>query len=132
MADTKQIARRIFSETLASLDIPLAMERRVLCSGSVIGVDDWSCDLAKFSDVKVIALGKAAHAMLSGFAQLFPDLRFTGVTSAPTSPENPIPGISYFVGGHPLPNEQSFLAAEAALSMLHASTQNSLVAFLLS
>ena len=34
MTDAKQIARRIFQETLASIDIPLAMERRVLCSGS--------------------------------------------------------------------------------------------------
>src|SRR6267142_6113846 len=118
MADAKQIARRIFQETLASIDIPLAMERRVLGSGSVICVDDWSCDLAKFSDVKVIALGKAAHAMLHGLAQLFSNLRFSGVASAPTPPENPVPGISYFVGGHPLPNEQSFLAAEAALTQL--------------
>jgi glycerate 2-kinase len=132
MADSKQVARRIFHETLASIDIPLAMERRVLCSGSMLSVDDWSCDLRAFSDVKVIAIGKAAHAMLSGFAQLFPDLRFTGVASTPTRPTNPVPGISYFVGGHPLPNELSFLAAEAALSLLHTCRQNSLVVFLLS
>jgi len=132
MADAKQIARRIFQETLASIDIPLAMERRVLCSGSVICVDDWSCDLAKFSDVKVIALGKAAHAMLHGLAQLFSNLRFSGVASAPTPPENPVPGISYFVGGHPLPNEQSFLAAEAALTLLQTCARNSFVVFLLS
>jgi len=79
MADPKQIALRIFHETLANLDIPLAMERRVDCSGSRISVDDWSCDLRNFAEIKVVALGKAAHAMLTGFAQLFPDVRFTGV-----------------------------------------------------
>ena len=76
MADPKQIALRIFHETLANLDIPLAMERRVDCSGSRISVDDWSCDLRNFAEIKVVALGKAAHAMLTGFAQLFPDVRF--------------------------------------------------------
>src|SRR5215475_9628485 len=132
MMDGKQVARRIFHETLASIDIPLAMERRVRCIGTAISVDDWSCDLSNFTDVRVVALGKATHAMLRGFSQLFPEIRLGGVAAAPTSPENPVPGISYFVGGHPLPTEQSFLAAQAALSLLQSCTQKSLVVFLLS
>src|SRR5262249_55244456 len=117
MADAKQIARRIFHETLASIDIPAAIERRVLRSGHSICVDDWSCDLRSLSEVKVIAVGKATHAMLRGFARLFPDFRSNGVASAPIPPENPIPGVTYFVGGHPLPNEESLLAAQTALSI---------------
>jgi glycerate 2-kinase len=132
MADPKQIALRILHETLASIDIPLAMERRVDCSGSRISVDDWSCDLKKFNDIRVVALGKAAHAMLAGLAQLLPDLRFTGIASAPTAPADPLPGISYFRGSHPIPNEQSLLAAQAALDLLRTCTQKSLVVFLLS
>ncbi len=132
MADPKQIALRIFHETIANIDIPVAMERRIDCSGSRISVDDWSCDLKNFADVKVVALGKAAHAMLSGFAQLFPKLHFTGVASAPTPPADPLPGISYFLGGHPIPNEQSLLAAQAALELLRDCTKKSLVIFLLS
>src|SRR5882672_9924328 len=114
MADPKQIARRIFHQTLASIDIPLAMERRIVRSGSHLQIDDWSCDLSKYSDIRVVALGKAAHAMLRGLSELFPGVKFTGVASAPTPPESPIQNISYFVGGHPLPNEQSFLSAQAA------------------
>lgn len=132
MENPKHIALRIFHETLANIDIPLAFERRIVRSGSRISIDDWSCDLRHFSDIKVVALGKAAHAMLNGFAQLFPDLHFTGVASAPTPPAAPLPGISHFLGGHPVPNEQSLLAAQAALDLLHACTQNSLVIFLLS
>jgi len=70
--------------------------------------------------------------MLKGFRQLFPDLRFTGVASAPTPPAEPVSGISYFTGGHPLPNEDSLLAAGAALELLRGSTEHSLVLFLLS
>jgi len=132
MADPKQIARQIFQKTLASIDIPLAMERRAVRSGNQFQVDDWSCDLRKITDVRVVALGKAANAMLSGFAQLFPDLPFRGVASAPTPPECPLPNVAYFVGGHPLPNEASFEAARAALSFLHGCTEKTLVVSLLS
>lgn len=132
MVDAKQIALRIFRETLSNIDIPLAFERRVSRSGNRIVVDDWSCDLSKFADMKLVALGKATHAMLQGFAQLFPEFRFTGVASAPTPPTDALPGISYFTGGHPLPSEQSFLAGKAALELLQGCTKNSLVIFLLS
>ena len=100
MTDASQIARRIFHETLASIDIPRAMERRINRVGQRICVDDWSCDLTRISGVKVVALGKAAHAMLSGFVRLFPDLAITGVDAVPTSSPDPVPGIAYFLGGH--------------------------------
>jgi hydroxypyruvate reductase len=132
MADPKQIARKIFHETLSSIDIPFAFERRVARAGTRICVDDWSCDLRSLSDVRVVALGKAAHAMLHGFVGLFPELKLAGVASAPTPPKQAIPGIKYFVGGHPLPNEDSFLSAQAALDLLRTSTRDTLVIFLLS
>src|SRR5436190_2100126 len=132
MPDPKQIARRIFRETLASIDIPRAMERRINRVGQRICVDDWSCDLARISGVKVVALGKAAHAMLSGFVQFFPDLAVTGVAAVPTSSPDPFPGIAYFLGGHPLPNEDSIRSAQAALALVKTASQNSLVVFLIS
>jgi len=132
MPDPKQIARRIFHETLASIDIHLAMERRISRVGQRICVDEWSCDLARISGVKVVALGKAAHAMLSGFVQLFSDLAVTGVAAVPTASPDPVPGIAYFLGGHPLPNEDSIRAAQAALTLLQTASQNSLVVFLIS
>lgn len=132
MSDLKQTARRIFHEALASIDIPLAMERRIARVGTHVCVDDWTCDLATISDVKVVALGKAAHAMLSGFIQLFPEPAFTGVAATPTPSPHPIPGITYFLAGHPLPNEQSIRAAGASLDLLRSTSQNPLVVFLVS
>ncbi len=132
MPDPKQIARRIFHETLDSIDIHLAMERRINRVGQRICVDDWFCDLTTISDVKVIALGKAAHAMLSGFVQLFPDLAVTGVAAVPTASPDPVPRIAYFLGGHPLPNEDSIRAAQAALTLLKTASRNSLAVFLIS
>ena len=132
MNDSKQAARRIFLQTLASIDIPLTMERRISRSGNCFVVDDRSYDLAKFSEIKIAALGKATHSMLAGFAQLFDDRPFSGVAVAPTPPENPVHGITYFLGGHPLPNEDSFRAAQSALELLQKTSPATLVVFLIS
>ncbi|GAC1636336.1 MAG: glycerate kinase [Candidatus Acidiferrum sp.] len=132
MDDSRQIARRIFSQTLASIDIPRVFQRRITRTGNCFLVDDCSYDLSQYSEIKVVALGKAAHAMLRGFAQLFGDCSFSGIAVAPTVPTDPIPGISYFVGGHPLPNGQSFGAAHAALELLKNTSASSLVVFLVS
>src|SRR5262249_22012656 len=66
------------------------------------------------------------------FIELFPEVKFAGVASAPAPPAQAIPGIKHFLGGHPLPNEDSVLSAQAALSLLQTTTKESLVIFLLS
>ena len=42
MADLKQLARRIFHETLAAIDIPLAMQRKLVREGSLLRCGDAS------------------------------------------------------------------------------------------
>jgi glycerate 2-kinase len=133
MHDLKQLARRIFSETLASIDISLVMERALQRSGTLLQCDDFVFDLRHLDDVLVIAVGKAAHAMLNALARILsPDTRFRGIASAPTASPAPLPGVSYFVGGHPLPNEASCQAARAILSELNRCSEKTLVIFLLS
>src|SRR6266436_6364413 len=81
----------------------------------------------------VVAIGKAAHAMLEGLRSTLPgDLSFDGVASAPTAPSRPLPVIKYFVGGHPIPNAESWNSAEAILSLLAECDESTLVFFLLS
>ena len=133
MADLKQIARLIFHETLAAIDIPAAMQRKLPVEGSILRYGDTAIDLRSFSKLRTVAIGKAAHAMLQGLRALLPqDVRFEGVASAPTSPDRPLPGVRYFVGGHPIPNAESWAAAEAALTLLKRCDEATLVFFLLS
>jgi glycerate 2-kinase len=134
MADLKQLARQIFLETLAAIDIPAAMQRKLWREGGVLHCgDEIVVDLRAFERVCLIAIGKAAHAMVEGLVPVIPDnLKLEGVVSAPTSPRNVLPGIDYFVGGHPIPNLESWKAAEAILAMLRTCGQRSLVFFLLS
>jgi hydroxypyruvate reductase len=134
MADLKQLARQIFLETLAAIDIPAAMQRKLWRDGGVLHCgDEIVVDLRAFERVCVIAIGKAAHAMAEGLVPVIPDnLKLQGVVSAPTAPRNVLPCIDYFVGGHPIPNLESWKAAQAILALLRTCDQRSLVFFLLS
>ena len=59
-------------------------------------------DLSRTGMFRVIAIGKAAHAMVDGLAAIFPSgCKMDGVVSAPTRPANALPGLQYFVSGHP-------------------------------
>lgn len=131
----KQLARRIFHDTLAAIDIPRAMQRRVYCEHSWLlrCHDEFAVDTRQFSTFRVVAIGKAAHAMLDGLRLCLPaSISFSGVVSSPTPPTHPHPNIQYFVGGHPIPNEDSWRAAEAILKMLAGADERTLVFFLLS
>src|ERR1700722_1895925 len=114
MAELKQLARQIFHETLAAIDIPAAMRRKLWRDGTVLHCgDELVMELSGYSRVSVIAIGKAAHAMVEGLAPVvagFCDgagMKFGGIVTAPTEPAEAIEGLLYFVGGDPIPNEAS-------------------------
>jgi glycerate 2-kinase len=134
MADLKKLARQIFLETLAAIDIRAAMQRKLWRDGSLLHCgDELVLDLRAFERICVIAIGKAAHAMVEGLVPILPDnLRLKGVVSAPTPPATVARGMEYFVGGHPIPNVESWKAAQAILALLQTCDQRTLVFFLLS
>src|SRR3989442_12479872 len=119
MPELKQIARRIFHETLAAIDIPAAMQRklrryrtRVVCGGA-------TTDLGEFDKLRVVAIGKAAPAMVEGLALvLAPFVRFEGVVSAPTPARKPVAGMKYFFSRHPAPHAQGRKEAGRNTSLL--------------
>jgi glycerate 2-kinase len=131
MTHGKQLAREIFGDTLASLDIQRVMELKLTLAGSILTLDDAAIDLSVFSSVLVVAIGKAAHTMAAGLRSFLPAIYpFKGVVAAPTKPTAPIPGLQYFVAGHPNPNEDSWRAAEAILSLLRGADERTVVFFL--
>src|SRR5271165_1337276 len=133
MAELKLLARRIFQETISAIDIPEAMQRKLRREGTVLRFENATVDLRAFQNVRVIAIGKAAHAMAEGLESLLGgDFLFTGIVSAPTPPAHEVAGLKYFVGGHPTPDEQSWKAAEAILGLLKECDEKTVVFFLLS
>lgn len=133
MPVTKQTVHEIFRQTLSSIDIPSVMERKLLMDGTRLVLPDAAIDFTRISRFVVVAIGKAAHAMVTGLVSLLPPATsFTGVVAAPTKPVALVPGLEYFVAGHPIPNHDSLRAAAAVLRLLHTCDERTLVFFLLS
>lgn len=133
MIDGKQLARRIFLRTLEALDVASAISRCVSCADHILRCGDVEYDLRSYFDIRVIAVGKAAHGMLEGIAAVIPPgVRLHGIVSAPTAPPHPHSVFHYFESGHPTPNEQSLLAGEAVLNLVRGCTTETLVIVLLS
>lgn len=133
MTHGKQLAREIFRDTLAALDIPRVLQLKLTLADSILTLDDAAIDLSVFSSMFVVGIGKAAHAMVAGLRSFLPDnYQFKGVVAAPTKPDRPVPGLEYFFAGHPNPNEDSWRAAEAILALLRGADERSVVFILLS
>lgn len=133
MKTAKQLAMEIFQSTLAALDIPRVMELKLTFTGDTLQLEKGAVVLSKNEPLFVVAIGKASHALAAGLRSLLPGAyQFKGVVAAPTKPDIAIPGLQYFVAGHPNPNEGSWQAAEATLALLQETHGHSVVFFLLS
>jgi hydroxypyruvate reductase len=133
MADLKQSALRVFKETLAAIDIPAAMQRKLGRAGSQIFVNGLPFDLAAFQRIHAIAIGKASLAMAHGlYESLSPNFRAEGIVVAPTAGSDLPDGFQLIVAGHPVPDKGSFEAGRAILDLLAAVNERTLVFFLLS
>ena len=133
MDSGKQIACRIFQETVTALDIPSVMQRKLTLDRNTLLLENGGVSLPHQAELLVVAIGKAAHPMVAGLRGLLPEqYKFRGVVAAPTPPASPVNGLHYFVAGHPNPNEGSWRAAEAILALLREANEKSVVFFLLS
>jgi hydroxypyruvate reductase len=99
--------------------------------GGVLRVGEDLFDLNSFSRRFVVAIGKAANTMVEALAAKTGEL-FEGIVASSVAPEQQVRGFRYFLGGHPTPNADSVLAADAVLRALHSLDQNALIVFLIS
>ena len=84
MTDLKQLARQIFHETLAGVDIPSTFARKVSRDDSRLSIEDITVELAVYRSIRAVAMGKASVAMARGLVErLAPDVRIEGVLAAP-------------------------------------------------
>src|SRR5690348_880447 len=99
-------------------------------------------DLSDYSQIVLIAFGKASLPMAKALLQSFPPgWKTNGIVVAPVEssaratissrPELP-PEISVAFAGHPTPDEQSFRAGRAILDLLATCDDRTIVFFLLS
>jgi len=129
----KQTAEHVFRHTLAAIDIPAALTRKLDRRGSLICCDGADIDLTGFREIVAIAFGKAAVAMAQGLTEvLTPEFPPDGILVSPVPSLQPLSGWKKFVGGHPLPTVESLAAGRAILERLARCGEQSLVFFLIS
>jgi hydroxypyruvate reductase len=133
MADLKKSALQIFRATLAGIDIPATMQRKLCRAASEIFVNGEPCDLSEYDQIFAVAIGKASQAMAHGLAEMLSsNFRVEGIVVGPTEASNLPVGFRVIVAGHPIPNAGSFTAGRAILDLLARATERTLVFFLLS
>jgi len=132
-------ATGIFTGALAACNIASAFDRRLRFEGNTLhrlipdGSGPATINLACFKRIYVIALGKAAAPMLDTLLDRMPRRKgLRGICCSGQLPKDRNWRFRYFEGGHPLPNEESFAAARAALTLLRKAKKDTLVFFLIS
>lgn len=123
----RRAARSIFDEALRAVDAGAALRAAVRIDGSRLSVCEASFELSAGSRVYSIAVGKAATAMALTLADVLGDQLSEGVIAAPAgnAGQRILSKLwQCFEGGHPLPNEASLAAAEAAFALLDRANQD--------
>jgi glycerate 2-kinase len=115
-------ARNIFHHALRSSSIAAAFDRRFPSA----------FPFAEYERIYAVALGKAALPMLEALRARLPRALEGGVCCGPVLPSNRESGVEYYLGGHPLPNQDSFASAAAALQLLRQMGERDFVFFLIS
>ena len=131
MSAMRSTAREIFFHALAESSIEKAFDRHIEYGRGVLRIGEDLYDLGSYNRVRVVSLGKAAHAMAAALtANVGSGLE--GIVACVADAPVLVPGFRYFRGGHPTPNAESVRAGEAILRMLDALDERSLALHMIS
>ena len=132
-------ASEIFTGAIAACNIASAFDRRIRFEGNTLhrlipdGSGPASINLSDYKKILVIAIGKVAGPMLDTLLDRMPRrMGLRGICCSNQLPKCRNWRFRYFEGGHPVPNEESFAAARAALVMLRKAKKDTLIFFLIS
>jgi hydroxypyruvate reductase len=132
-------ATEIFTGAIKACNVASAFDRRLRVEGNILhrllpdGSGPDEIDLASYKKIIVIAMGKAAVPMLEVLLDRIKRRKgLRGICCSNQLPKKRDWRFRYFEGGHPVPNEDSFAAAHAALGMLKRAKRNTLIFFLIS
>src|SRR5271167_197004 len=124
-------AREMFDHALLECSISHAFSRQVLYDGEHLRIGKDLYDMGSFERVLVVSIGKAGHTMADAFSNIL-GTGLTGVIACPNAPAAQLFGFRYFIGGHPLPNEDSLRAGETILRLVAGASPLTLAVFLIS
>jgi glycerate 2-kinase len=135
LVELRRVAREIFDHALRAVDPRKALRSVVTVDATLLKIGKTVVGTST-RPIYVVAIGKAAPAMAITLADILDHAIAGGVVSGPDCPElHALASGSWrvFAGGHPLPNQESLDAAQAAFDLLRrADEERALVVFLIS
>ena len=129
-AHGKQLARQIFLETMATIDVRNAMLAKLKFEGNTLRAGGISLPLPR--PPRVVAFGKAANRMAAVLDEILGGRIQAGVAVGPAEKAKKLDYVHYFVGGHPYPTTSSLEGAQAVLELVSNLTRDDAVIFLVS
>jgi glycerate 2-kinase len=126
----KNIARQIFHDVIAAIDLRHAMFRKLHWEGETLVAGGARLPLTR--PPRIVAFGKAAGRMAALLNEILGGQAGGGIVVAPSEPTNKLQSFRYFLAGHPYPNAESLAGAQAALELVSGLGSDDLVIFLVS
>lgn len=130
-------AIELFTGAIQACSIEAAFDRHIQFDGNllrhVVADGSQTIDLSTFKRIFVLSIGKAAAPLLEVLLHRMKRRKgLRGICCTNQPPKTRNWRFRYFKGGHPLPNEDSFNAARAAINLLKKARKDTLVFFLVS
>ncbi len=129
--EMRERAREIFEHALSECGIPRAFSKQVLYERGDLRLGNDVYALGSFARTLVVSIGKAGHTMAEALVNVV-GTGLMGIIACPNAPSAQLFGFRYFLGGHPLPNEESLRAGDAILRLLSTPSPETLVLYLIS
>src|SRR5262249_32387405 len=131
MTDLKQAAKRIFLQTLRTIEPGSAIRQYLRVEGDTLLLAGEQICLGAFNKVLLIGLGKASVRLGAAVEALLGERINQGILVTDRRP-NTLVRSEVVVAGHPLPDDNSLLAAKKIVELVHSLGDDALIIFLIS
>ena len=131
MTDLKEIAKRLFLQTLRTIEPESAISQKLRLDGNTLTIENEQILLDTYDEVVLIGIGKASQNMAAAVENLLGNRIKRGILI--TNRRSRIRVRSdVIVAGHPLPDANSLKAAESIIALIKTCSDASLILFLIS
>ncbi len=131
-SDKHQELIDIFQAGLQAVAPGAAIKRSCHFDGEVLRVDGQDYDLSRFDDIVVLGAGKAGASMAKAVEEILGDRISAGLITVKYDHLEKLNKIKIQEAGHPVPDQNGLVGAQAIYQLAESATEKTLVICLLS
>src|SRR5215510_14588509 len=124
-------ARQIWINALRSVDVATKLREKVRLEQGILWLDSVGIKLVDYDEILLIGMGKASLEMGGVIESIIRHPKMKGILVTNRLSRRKV-NSEVVVAGHPVPNEQSEIAARKIIQILEDSKSNTLIIFLIS